>query len=180
MQLHLNKRFEWKELPDMQFFRSEIDRQAKDITIGETLFFKEHGVKTEGEYKKKAMAEGFITKHSHIGWNSWDETARNLEYIYEELTRRGSYMSRMGLICDWVMGVPREYRDRLIPGTGLILNTPEAIAAALISMNDMVKPACKVLNTVADPVEILAEKLGTAVREGDGWRITNKAVVRLI
>jgi hypothetical protein len=31
----------------------------------------------------------------------------------------------MGLICDWVMGVPREYRDRLIPGTGLILNTPE-------------------------------------------------------
>ncbi len=125
MQLHLNKRFEWKELPDMQFFKSEIDRQAKDITIGETLFFKEHGVKTEGEYKKKAMAEGFITKHSHIGWNSWDETARNLEYIFEELTRRGSYMSRMGLICDWVMGVPREYRDRLIPGTGLILNTPE-------------------------------------------------------
>ena len=121
MQLHLNKRFEWKELPDMQFFRSEIDRNAKDITIGETLFFKEHGVKTEGEYKKKAMAEGFITKHSHIGWNSWDETAKNLEYIYEELTRRGSYMSRMGLICDWVMGVPEEYRDRLIPGTGLIL-----------------------------------------------------------
>ena len=65
MQLHLNKRFEWKELPDMQFFKSEIDRQAKDITIGETLFFKEHGVKTEGEYKKKAMAEGFITKQSH-------------------------------------------------------------------------------------------------------------------
>jgi len=61
-----------------------------------------------------------------------------------------------------------------------ILNTPEAISAALVSMNDMVKPACKVLNTVADPVEILAEKLGTAVREGDGWRITNKAVVRLI
>ena len=47
MQPHLNKRFEWKELPDMQFFRSEIDRHAKDITIGETLFFKEHGVKTK-------------------------------------------------------------------------------------------------------------------------------------
>ena len=29
MQLNLNKRFEWKELPDMQFFKSEIDRQAK-------------------------------------------------------------------------------------------------------------------------------------------------------
>ena len=67
-----------------------------------------------------------------------------------------------------------------VHATFQILNTPEAIGAALISMNDMVKPACKVLNTVADPVEILAEKLGTAVREGDGWRITNKAVVRLI
>ena len=97
MQLHLNKRFEWKELPDMQFFRSEIDRNAKDITIGETLFFKEHGVKTEGEYKKKAMAEGFITKHSHIGWNSWDETAKNLEYIYEELTRRGYTVELIGV-----------------------------------------------------------------------------------
>lgn len=67
-----------------------------------------------------------------------------------------------------------------VNATFQILNTPEAIAAALVSMNDMVKPACKVLNTVADPVEILAEKLGTAVREGDGWRIMNKAVVRLI
>ena len=67
-----------------------------------------------------------------------------------------------------------------VHATFQILNTPEAIAAALVSMNDMVKPACKVLNTVADPVEILAEKLGTAIREGDGWRITNKAVVRLI
>ena len=61
-----------------------------------------------------------------------------------------------------------------------ILNTPEAIANALVSMNETVKPACKILNTVAAPVEILAEKLGTAVREGDGWRITNKAIVRLI
>lgn len=61
-----------------------------------------------------------------------------------------------------------------------ILNTPEAIAMALVSMSETVKPACKVLNTVAAPVEILAEKLGTAEREGDGWRIINKAVVRLI
>ena len=61
-----------------------------------------------------------------------------------------------------------------------ILNTPEAIAMALVSMSETVKPACKILNTVAAPVEILAEKLGTAEREGDGWRIINKAVVRLI
>ncbi len=62
-----------------------------------------------------------------------------------------------------------------------ILNTPEAINSALASMDEMVKPACKILsNTVASPVEILAEKLGTAEKVGDGWKITNKAVVRLI
>ena len=61
-----------------------------------------------------------------------------------------------------------------------ILNTPEAISAALVSMDTMVKPACKILNTVASPVEILAEKLGTAEKFDGGWKITNKAVVRLI
>lgn len=61
-----------------------------------------------------------------------------------------------------------------------ILNTPEAISAALVSMETMVKPACKILNTVASPVEILAEKLGTAEKVDGGWKITNKAVVRLI
>lgn len=61
-----------------------------------------------------------------------------------------------------------------------ILNTPEAISSALVSMDTMVKPACKILNTVSAPVEILAEKLGTAEKVGDGWKITNKAVVRLI
>lgn len=61
-----------------------------------------------------------------------------------------------------------------------ILNTPEAISAALVSMDTMVKPACKILNTVASPVEILAEKLGTAEKVDGGWKITNKAVVRLI
>ncbi len=77
---------------------SEAEKIAAQTTIGTTLFFKEHGVKTEAEYKKKAMAAGIISKHSHIGWNSWDETARNVEYIYRELQRRGSYITRFGFI----------------------------------------------------------------------------------
>lgn len=121
----MNKRFEWKELPDMDFFFKEIDRIASETKIGSTLFFEKYGVRSEGEYKRKAIAEGFITKHSHVGWNSWEETAKNLEYIYKELERRGSYMSRMGLICDWVMGVPEQYRGQITPGTGLIFNSPE-------------------------------------------------------
>ena len=37
----------------------------------------------------------------------------------------GSYITRMGFIFDWIMGVPEEYRARLQPGTGLIFRTPE-------------------------------------------------------
>lgn len=125
MKLVLNKRFEYKDLPDMKDLWGQIDRIAAETTIGETLFFKEHGVRSEAEFKRKAMAEGFLSKHSHIGWNSWDETARNVEYIYRELERRGSYITRMGFIFDWVMGVPEEYRSHLQPGTGLIFKTPE-------------------------------------------------------
>lgn len=125
MNITMNKRFEYKDLPDMKDINSQIDKIASDITIGETLFFKKHGVKSEAEFKRKAMKEGYISKHSHIGWNSWDETAKNVEYIHDELERRGSYITRMGFIFDWVMGVPEEHRHKLQAGTGLIFNSPE-------------------------------------------------------
>ena len=125
MQIEIKKRFEYKELPDMREIFAEVDKIAAETTIGTTLFFKEHGVKSEAEYKRKAMAEGRISKHSHIGWNSWDETAKNVAYIYKELQKRGSYITRMGFIFDWVMGVPQEYRSKMPKGTGLIMNSPE-------------------------------------------------------
>lgn len=125
MKITMRKRFEYKDLPDMNEIRSQIDRIAAHTTIGETLFFKKHGVKSEAEFKLKAMKEGYISKHSHIGWNSWDETAKNVEYIYNELERRGSYITRMGFIFDWVMGVPEEYRSKLQSGTGLIFKSPD-------------------------------------------------------
>ena len=125
MKLILNKRFEYKDLPSMSEINAQIDKIAKQTTIGQTLFLKEHGVKTESEFKKKAIAEGYISKHQHIGWNSWDETAKNIEYIYRELEKKDSYITRMGFVFDWVMGVPEEYRDRIPQGTGLVFKTPE-------------------------------------------------------
>ena len=92
MDIKMKKRFEYKNLPDMQTIRSEIDKIAKNVTIGETLFMRENGVKSEAEYKKKMAAKGHIMKHTHIGWNSWDVTAKGTEYIYNELKKRGSYV----------------------------------------------------------------------------------------
>ncbi|MFR5880495.1 MAG: hypothetical protein ACLUEQ_06660 [Cloacibacillus evryensis] len=93
MEIKFNKRFEWKDLPSLPEIEAEAAKLAKDINVGETLFFREHGVKSEAEYKRRAMAAGIISKHSHVGWNSWDETAKNIEFIYNELKRRGSYIT---------------------------------------------------------------------------------------
>ena len=64
--------------------------------------------------------------------------------------------------------------------TFTILNTPEAIKTAIISLSETVKPVCKIINTVANPLEIVTEGPGTAIREGDTWKMVTKSVVRLI
>ncbi len=39
MKLILNKRFEYKDLPSMSEINAQIDKIAKQTTIGQTLFF---------------------------------------------------------------------------------------------------------------------------------------------
>lgn len=125
MDITMNRRFNEKNLPDMKTILDEADKISKDITIGTTLFFKEHGVKSEGEYKKKMAKERKVMKHSHIGWNSWDETADGFVKIYETLKADGSYIDRFGVALDWVMGVPEEYRDRFQAGGSLIFKNED-------------------------------------------------------
>ncbi len=125
MDIKLDKKFEFKDLPDMKSIMDEVNKIASDLTIGETLFMKENNVRSEGEYKKKMAEKGHVMKHSHIGWNSWDATAKGTEYIYNELKKRGSYIDRFGYCLDWVMGVPEDKRHLLPVGTGLIFKTKE-------------------------------------------------------
>ena len=64
-------------------------------------------------------------------------------------------------------------------GTFILLDTPDAIATAMISVSQFVKPACKISgNTAIQPRHIITEEEGAASREGIGWKITRKAVVR--
>ena len=67
--------------------------------------------------------------HAHIGWNSWEETAKGFRYIYEELKKRDVVLDRFGVALDWVMGVPEQYRDKVMKGGSLIFETPEEWAA---------------------------------------------------
>lgn len=125
MDIQIKRRFNEKELPDMKTLVSEARTIAKGVTIGETLFMKKYGVKSEGEYKRKMMETGHIMKHTHIGWNSWDATEKGFQKVYEQLQSDGSYIDRFGVCLDWVMGVPEQYRDRFQAGSGLIFKTPD-------------------------------------------------------
>lgn len=125
MDIEIKRRFNEKELPDMKTILSEVDKAAQDITIGETLFMKKHGVKSEGEYKKRLAEQHKVMKHSHIGWNSWENTAEGFRKIYNALESTGSTVDRFGVSLDWTMGVPEHLRDKIPVGTGLIFSTPE-------------------------------------------------------
>ena len=125
MDIEIKRRYNEKELPDMKTIRSDAKKIASKITIGETLFMKEYGVKSEVEYKQKMMEAGKIMKHSVIGWNSWDVTEDGIRAVYNGLKEAGSGIDRLGICCDWIMVVPEQYRDRFQASGSLILNTPE-------------------------------------------------------
>ena len=125
MNIQIKRRFNEKELPDMKTLISEANAIASNVTIGETLFMKKYGVKSEGEYKKKMMEAGRIMKHTHIGWNSWEATEKGFEQVYRQLQEDGSYIDRFGVCLDWVMGVPEQYRSQFQSGSGLIFKTPD-------------------------------------------------------
>lgn len=109
----------WKEIA------AEAKERAEKIEIGQTLFFKEHGVASEVEYKRHAKQQGTIMLHAHIGLNSWEETKSALLYLYDEMSKRGSRIDRFGLCLDRVMGYPPEMRDSVMRETGPQLKSPE-------------------------------------------------------
>lgn len=129
-QILLKKDLVPNDVPSLEEILAASRKEAQDVTIGTTLFMKKYGVTSEAEYKKKMMKQGKIMHHAHIGWNSWEETAKGFEYIYDELTnKRGIILDRFGVALDWVMGVPQEMRDKVMKGGSLIFETPEEWAA---------------------------------------------------
>lgn len=125
MELVINRRFNEKDLPDMQAIRDEARRRAAGIVIPETLFMKTHGVRSEAEYKRKMMAEHRVTTHAHIGWADVNYTASAFHQIYDALHAEGYELSRFGVCLDGSMGVPEKYRDRVIAGSGQVYHSPE-------------------------------------------------------
>ncbi len=63
-------------------------------------------------------------------------------------------------------------------GTFRILNTPDAVATALISISQMVQPVCKIMGRVNPAAhEALTAAEGKARKTAEGWKVTAKADV---
>lgn len=125
MEIKINRRFNEKDLPDMKTLIGEGEKIAKGVTIGQSLFMKTYGVKSEAEYKRKMMESGHVMKHSHIGWNSVEYTAEGFHTIYDALKADGTYIDRFGVCLDGSMGVPEKYRHLIQVGSGQVYRNPD-------------------------------------------------------
>lgn len=66
-----------------------------------------------------------------------------------------------------------------VNGTFILMDTADAIASAMISISQFIKPVCKVNgNSHTMPHHIITEEEGVATFEAGVWRVTRKAVVR--
>jgi len=107
----------WSELTD------DARQQAADLNIGQTLFMKTHGVKSEADYKRLAKRQSRIMTHAHIGLDTWKDTKSALLYLYDETSKLGFQIDRFGLCLDRGMAYPPEMRDRIPAETGPRLQT---------------------------------------------------------
>jgi methylmalonyl-CoA mutase cobalamin-binding subunit len=112
-----------QDCPDGRALLEEGRRLGDDVTMGVSLLCSTHGVRSEVEYKKKMIEEGRIMASMNIGMQTWAETARALEMIWDESERRGFRIDRYQMQLDRRMGLPPELWDKAAKETGPMLET---------------------------------------------------------
>ena len=108
-------------LPDFNRLRGRVRDAATRVEIGRSAFLRRHGLASELDYKRQAMAAGQIMYHAHIGMNDIDATAGALSRIHHELDAQGYRLDRAGFAIDRRMGLPRVRRDAAAAETGPML-----------------------------------------------------------
>ncbi len=101
---------------------------ARDWQLGRSLFLDSEGVASEADYKRRAMAEGRMMQHAHIGFRSIDRTVSAMGELHGRAADEGVRIDRFGVTLDWTMGYPQDRRKGATRGTGIVLNGPEDFA----------------------------------------------------
>lgn len=141
---------------------------------------KEERGESREERKPTATEPAFIAELSSI--------IPNVSAERETTSRRTYYLTAPNANGVFAQVSPREQIGKSIyqlttedgvNGQFVMLDTPDAIATAMISTSQFIKPACKVVGESARyPRRIVTEEEGTATFQAGEWRVSRKAVVR--
>ena len=101
---------------------------ARTWRLGRSAFMAAHGVTSEAEFKRRAMAEGRMMQHAHIGFRSIERTAAAMGDLHGRAGEAGATIDRFGVTLDWTMGYPADRRVGAARGTGIVLTGPEDFA----------------------------------------------------
>jgi methylmalonyl-CoA mutase cobalamin-binding subunit len=108
-----------KDLPDGREIVADGKALGKKVVIGESLYCKEKGVKSEREWREIAREKRIPCTCMNIGLSNWDETRDALENIYEDALVRGVRPpDRFNLIAERRMGLPKSSRADAPQETG--------------------------------------------------------------
>ena len=102
---------------------------AADWRVGTCAFLAHHGVASEAEFKRAAIAQGTIMRHAQIGFRDIAKTRRCYHEIWESCAKAGARVDRYGMTLDYAMGYPPAQRAGGPRGTGMWLEGPEDFAA---------------------------------------------------
>ena len=114
-----------QDCPDGRALLDEGHRIGADVTVGRSLLCETQGVRSEVEYKRKMVEEGRLMTSLNIGMQTWDDTARAFEQIWDETDRRGFRIDRYQMQMDRRMGLPPEMWERAAKETGPMLMTKD-------------------------------------------------------
>lgn len=112
-------------MPDGNALVSQGKALGATFEMGISQFCRNHGVKSELEYKLKMAREGRTMTAMTIGLADWPDTLAGLKKIYRVTQERGFYIDRFILALDRRMGLPAEMRANAIKETGPLLENEE-------------------------------------------------------
>jgi methylmalonyl-CoA mutase cobalamin-binding subunit len=113
-------------LPDGRDAVEEGRQLARTLEREPSSFCKEHGVRSEREWRERARAEGFSCTCMNVGLATWADTREALNLIYEDALARGVRPpDRFNLLAERRMGLPKEMRAQAPQETGPALWTDQ-------------------------------------------------------
>ena len=114
------------DLPDGREAVREGRALGSKLEIGRSLYFEQHNVQSEREWRERASQAGISCTCFNIGLATWADTREALGCIYEDSLSRGIRPpDRFNILAERRMGLPKSLRATAPQETGPLLMTEQ-------------------------------------------------------